>query len=87
MGPAGIEPAPLVLQTNVRTSYTKDPLPDSTLQASYTLHLRFYLATFLCKSQHISLTDLIDNASKTNTERKSSNPIAVYEGIEPSSPA
>ena len=25
MGPAGIEPAPLVLQTSVRTSYTKDP--------------------------------------------------------------
>ena len=25
MGPTGIEPVPLVLQTSVRTSYTKDP--------------------------------------------------------------
>ena len=26
MGPVGIEPTPLVLQTSVRTSYTKDPI-------------------------------------------------------------
>ena len=25
VGPTGIEPVPLVLQTSVRTSYTKDP--------------------------------------------------------------
>jgi len=42
-------------------------LPGSKPGLSYISHLHFYLAIFLYKSQHISLTDLIDNASKTNT--------------------
>ena len=42
MGPVGIEPTPLVLQTSVRTSYTKGPLSPVTRIQAMALRERCY---------------------------------------------
>ena len=69
MGPAGIEPAPLVLQTSVRTSYTKDP---------YTLrwYLPFLKSTLSPCLFYLSVLPYWVPEANTLWDRRESNPLA-----------